>query len=103
MFYQVCISFGLHRGNVVIPKSVTPSRIIENFKATEVRLDAEDMKRLGELGSKNVRYVHVRLTCYYSAFLYEFNIHHRVISSPREHGLTQMNIYGMKLRTLNLS
>ena len=44
---------------MVIPKSVTPSRVIENFKATELRLDAEDMKRLGELGSKNVRYVHV--------------------------------------------
>ena len=40
---------------VVIPKSVTPSRITENIKATEVKLDAEDMKRLRELESKNFR------------------------------------------------
>lgn len=44
---------------VVIPKSVTPSRIKENMKATEVKLDAEDMKRLHALGDKNFRYVSV--------------------------------------------
>ena len=43
----------------MIPKSVTPSRISENLKATKVKLDAEDMKRLGVLGSKNFRYVSV--------------------------------------------
>jgi diketogulonate reductase-like aldo/keto reductase len=40
---------------VVIPKTVTPSRITENLKATEIKLDAEDMKRLRELESKNFR------------------------------------------------
>jgi len=31
------------------PKSVTPSRITENLKATELKLDAEDMQQLVEL------------------------------------------------------
>ena len=46
---QVCISFALHRGLPVIPKSVTPKWITENLKATELKLNAEDMKQLVEL------------------------------------------------------
>ena len=57
--FQICISFAIHRGLVVIPKSVTPSRIVENIKATEFTLDAEDMKRLRELESKNFRVLKV--------------------------------------------
>ncbi len=45
----------------MIPKSVTPSRITENLKATEIKLDAEDMKRLRELESKNFRCLNVLL------------------------------------------
>ena len=45
----------------MLPKSVTPSRITENYKATELSLDEEDMMKLTQLGSKNVRYVHVSL------------------------------------------
>lgn len=60
-FFQICIAFCLHRGNAVIPKSITPSRITENFKATEIRLDDEDMERLKELGHRNTRYVHVSI------------------------------------------
>ena len=43
----------------MIPKSVTPSRIVENLKAAKVKLDAEDMKRLKELGGKQIRYIMV--------------------------------------------
>ena len=43
---QVCIAFALHRGLVVIPKTVTPARITENLKSTELKLDQEDMRRL---------------------------------------------------------
>ena len=59
--FQVCIAFCLHRGNAVIPKSITPSRIAENFKATEIRLDDEDMEKLKGLGYRNTRYVHVSI------------------------------------------
>ena len=46
----------MHRGLVVIPKTVTPTRIHENMKATDVKLDAEDMRRLCELDC-NLRYL----------------------------------------------
>ena len=44
--FQICISFLLHRGFVVIAKSVTPKRIIENQKGTEVTLDEDEIQRL---------------------------------------------------------
>lgn len=44
---------------VVIAKSVNPSRIAENIKAVGIKLDADDMKRLRELGSKNFRVLKV--------------------------------------------
>ncbi len=59
MHLQVCLSFQLHRGVVVLAKSVKPSRIEENLKSTEIKLDAEDMRRLGEL-DRGFRYVNVR-------------------------------------------
>ena len=31
---------------VVLSKSVKPKRIAENFKATQIQLDAEDIKRI---------------------------------------------------------
>ena len=57
---QICIAFHLHLDTAVIPKSVTPSRIIENLEATEIKLDAEDMRSLREL-DRNVRYVSVSI------------------------------------------
>ncbi|MBK6885864.1 MAG: aldo/keto reductase [Tetrasphaera sp.] len=40
---QAILGWHLALGNVVIPKSVTPSRIAENFAAGAVRLDEEDI------------------------------------------------------------
>lgn len=56
---QVLLAFPLHRGAVVLAKSVKESRIIENLKCTEVKLDAEDMKRIKEL-DRDFRYVKAR-------------------------------------------
>ncbi|MDQ0635417.1 2,5-diketo-D-gluconate reductase A [Arthrobacter pascens] len=46
---QVVISWHLAIGNVVIPKSVTESRIQENFAALDVTLDSEDIEAINGL------------------------------------------------------
>ena len=46
---QVVIAWHLAIGNVVIPKSVTESRIKENFAALEVSLDADDVDAINAL------------------------------------------------------
>jgi alcohol dehydrogenase (NADP+) len=46
---QVLIAWSLGRDTSVIPKSVDPRRLRENFAAAEVRLDDEDMTRLARL------------------------------------------------------
>ena len=46
---QVVIAWHLAIGNVVIPKSVTESRIKENFAALEVSLDAADVEAINNL------------------------------------------------------
>lgn len=46
---QVCISFALHQGLVVIPKSSNLERIKENYSAIHLQLDSEDLRQLVSL------------------------------------------------------
>ncbi len=43
---QVLISWAVHRGTVVIPKSTTPEHIRQNIAAIDVHLDEEDMENI---------------------------------------------------------
>ncbi|HHP7238494.1 aldo/keto reductase [Longibacter sp.] len=53
---QVLISWAMHRGTAVIPKSVNEGRIKENLASTQVELTDEDMERIAGLG-RGRRYV----------------------------------------------
>jgi 2,5-diketo-D-gluconate reductase A len=46
---QVVIRWHLQLGNVVIPKSVTPGRIVENFDVFDFVLEQSEMEAIGEL------------------------------------------------------
>src|SRR5690606_9315672 len=43
---QVIIAWHLHRGFIVIPKSVTPERIVSNFAAVELKLSSEQLEAI---------------------------------------------------------
>jgi alcohol dehydrogenase (NADP+) len=53
---QVLISWAIHRGTAVIPKSVNPARMKQNLAAVEVSLTQDDMQEIAGLDRKR-RYV----------------------------------------------
>ena len=53
---QILISWAIHRGTAVIPKSVNPARIKQNLAAAEVALTDKDMQTIAAL-DLNRRYV----------------------------------------------
>ena len=53
---QMLISWALHRGISVIPKSVNPKRIAENFEAESIELSGSDLSKINAL-EKGFRYV----------------------------------------------
>ncbi|RIW14560.1 aldo/keto reductase [Algoriphagus lacus] len=48
---QVLIAWSIARNIAVIPKSVNHDRIIDNLKAADLSLDAEDMQKLANIGT----------------------------------------------------
>ncbi|NUR63026.1 MAG: aldo/keto reductase [Catenulispora sp.] len=52
---QVVLRWHLHLGNVVIPKSATPSRIRENFEVFDFELEPAEVEQITALGSDGGR------------------------------------------------
>ncbi len=52
---QLLLKWSVQQGNLVIPKSVTPARIEENFRLPSAALPAPLMQQLDELGKRPLR------------------------------------------------
>lgn len=52
---QVVLAWHLHHGNVILPKSVTPSRVEENLAAASLSLSAEDIAAIDALSTPEGR------------------------------------------------
>jgi len=57
---QVLIAWGVHRGYIQIPKSVTESRIISNFQ--QIKLSQEDYEKVTSIGHGKYRRYNIPLT-----------------------------------------
>ncbi|WP_238147723.1 aldo/keto reductase [Rothia uropygioeca] len=55
---QVVIAWHLALGNVVIPKSVTPERIVENFKSLDLKLTDAEIQSISGLSREDGRIGH---------------------------------------------
>ena len=51
---QIVLRWNIDKGVVVLPKSVTPSRIKENFEVFDFKLNSEDIARIDAL-NQNIR------------------------------------------------
>ncbi|GAO18376.1 uncharacterized protein UV8b_05392 [Ustilaginoidea virens] len=50
---QILLNWNASRGNVVLPKSLTASRIRSNLESFDFKLHAEDVEKINALGSEN--------------------------------------------------
>ena len=60
---QVIIAWHLAIGNVVIPKSVTPERIVSNFASLDVSLTDEQVEQINALDRPDGRVGGDPVTC----------------------------------------
>lgn len=68
---QILLAWGMQRGTPVLPKSLTFSRIEENLKAVEIKLDADDVRSLNDF-KQRARYVDQRWALMKDQTLEEF-------------------------------